>query len=165
MDQTTSHFRIGAGVLYFKPHTDESYRMKYRKILLLGGWAIYIVSLFLPMEPFLAATIDGWKLIVMSSEIVFMLFKEVDIDSLAIIVFFLNNILMLLSPLIIFYIKRNKVLILYGIFIGLFTLFFCSYSLQSGGKILIGKYLWTLSFLLVTISLFMSRPEFYKKYK
>ncbi len=133
--------------------------MKLRKIILFVGWAIYIVSLFLPMEPFIAATIDGWEVIVMSFGIIFVVFKDVDIDSLAIIVFFLNNILMLLSPLIIFYVKRKIVLILYGIYLSLATLFFCSFSLLSGAQLLIGKYLWILSFLLVTISLFMKRPQ------
>ena len=133
--------------------------MKLRKIILFAGWAIYIVSLFLPMEPFIAATIDSWEVIVMSFGIIFVVFKDVDIDSLAIIVFFLNNILMLLSPLIIFYAKRKYVLILYGIFMSLATLFFCSLSFLSGGQILIGKYLWILSFLLVTISLFMKNPQ------
>ena len=135
--------------------------MKPRNIILFSGWALFITSFFLPAVSD-GGPIPGWFAAWVSLTIFDDIFSADLLFGVYVFSFTPCNILMLLSPIIVFRIKMKKYLHWYRISMSAVTLlvgswyFYCIWENTIG--LCIGYYLWFLSFLLVTISLFMRRP-------
>ncbi len=133
--------------------------MRLTYITLISGWAVYITSFFLPAASIAGKQMVGYaaawlSLIILSIPILPLLFR------IFIFYFTLCNILMLLSPFILFHTKMKKHLRWYRISMSAATLFTSLpviFDGPSGSPI--GSSFWSLSFLFVTISLFMIKPQ------
>ena len=138
-------------------------RIGLANIILFVGWAIYITSFFMPAfdRP---NQIHGWAA-ALYSLLIIGFSPGGHFQPLQIYYFSLSlcNILMLLSPFIFFRTKKKKLYQWYRISMSVATLlvgswFFFWFWYGEADALLIGYYLWFLSFLLVTVSLFMRRP-------
>ena len=137
---------------------------RLRYTLLFLGWAIFITSFFLPAYTGLMEPAPGWGAAYVSLVSIKIDFEYPDPEKIYWFSFTPCNILMLLSPFIVFRAKKKKYLHWYLISMVAATLLVSSWGVRSirqigGGEVLIGYYLWFLSFLLVTISLFIKRPQ------
>jgi uncharacterized membrane protein len=141
-------------------------RERLRYIILFIGWAIFIISFFVPAVKAdeYDELVPGWLAALFSLAFIENSFDGGDPGLVYFFSFTLCNILMLMSPIILFLTKKKKFFQWYRISMVSATLLVCSWFFYwfwpgAAGDLLIGYYMWFLSFILVTISLFMRKPQ------